>query len=401
MMLILGILLIPLSIYIVLKERDYKTTDKERNILDIKLFLISVLFIVVTFIINKEPFVFDIETGRDYLLYTLLLFIFTPFLWINLGHFVYKLTKRKRIKKNAKVKNKSEYIYYRDILDKLSPGLLMYIRSFEVDTKKAISSTILKLKLNKNIKEEKNKFTIVNKNGLNESEKMVLSLLDGYAFDEKKYKETLREEALNAGFIKNNNFGIFIKIIKLIFLIIIPVFNTILSIKFDTYVYDNYKVYVYDHKRYVLVGDKIGDIHFDHPKNYNDYYNGYVKELGSNFYDKSLIRANLYSNKKVKKTVIMQTVDALYASLSIILDIIFIYLVIEELVYIKRKFKRTKKGVEIINKSYALKNFLRDFSDLKNKNEKDLILWEYYLVYSVALGINEKIDDELINKYIN
>jgi len=69
MMLILGILLIPLSIYIVLKERDYKTTDKEKNILDIKLFLISVLFIVVTFIINKEPFVFDIETGRDYLLY--------------------------------------------------------------------------------------------------------------------------------------------------------------------------------------------------------------------------------------------------------------------------------------------------------------------------------------------
>ena len=96
----------------------------------------------------------------------------------------------------------------------------------------------------------------------------------------------------------------------------------------------------------------------------------------------------------------MQALDAIYVMSAMLLDIVFIYLIIEELVYIKRKYKRTRKGIDIINKSYALRNFLKDFSDIQNKSEKDLILWEYYLVYSVALGVNEKINDKLIDKYI-
>ena len=96
----------------------------------------------------------------------------------------------------------------------------------------------------------------------------------------------------------------------------------------------------------------------------------------------------------------MQSVDAIYVMSAMILDIVFIYLIIEELVYIRRKYKRTRKGIDIINKSYALRNFLKDFSDIKTKKEEDLILWEYYLVYSVALGVNEKINDKLIEKYL-
>ena len=34
------------------------------------------------------------------------------------------------------------------------------------------------------------------------------------------------------------------------------------------------------------------------------------------------------------------------------------------------------------------------------RNNDELILWEYYLVYSVALGVNNKIENEIIEKYL-
>ena len=134
MMLLFGLCLIPVSVWVLVKERDFKTTEKQKTLLDLGLFGISVLFIYLTFLVNKEPFTFEIESGRDYLLYTALIFLFTPFLWINFGHFLFGVTKRLRIRKNAKIKDKEQFIYYRDTLDKLSEILLpkfgLYSKSF-------------------------------------------------------------------------------------------------------------------------------------------------------------------------------------------------------------------------------------------------------------------------------
>ena len=96
----------------------------------------------------------------------------------------------------------------------------------------------------------------------------------------------------------------------------------------------------------------------------------------------------------------MQSLDGIVFTAIFITDILAIYLLIEQLVYIKHNYKRTRKGVDVINKSYAFKNFLKDFSIIDKRNEKELIMWEYYLVYAVALGVNEKINDKVINKYI-
>ena len=400
MMLLIGLFIIPFSAYLINEAKNYKTTVKKRRLINISIVLISILFIYITFLVNQQPFKFDIESGRDYLLYTFVIFIFTPLLWINLGYFVFGVTKQFRIRKNAKAKSKDEYLYYRETLNKLSPGLLMYIRSLDVDVKKAISSSILKLKLTKNIIEKKNGFEVIKTDNLLESEKMIIDLIQNNHFNDKKYIEVLRKESVENGYIRKNFGNLFIRIIKIIFTILIPVIATIESIKFDSYVYDNYKTYIYEGKRYVLIGDEIGDIHFDHPDNYEDYYHGYVKELKSEFYDKSLVRANMYSNKIVKKTMIMQSLDGMVFTAIFITDILAIYLLIEQLIYIKHNYKRTRKGVDIINKSYAFKNFLKDFSIISKRNEKELIMWEYYLVYAVALGVNEKINDKVINKYI-
>lgn len=38
---------------------------------------------------------------------------------------------------------------------------------------------------------------------------------------------------------------------------------------------------------------------------------------------------------------------------------------------------------------------------IKNRTEKELILWEYYLIYAVVLNVNVKIKDEIIEKYVS
>ena len=79
---------------------------------------------------------------------------------------------------------------------------------------------------------------------------------------------------------------------------------------------------------------------------------------------------------------------------------IAIYLVIEQLVFINKNYRRTAKGTELLNKAYALKNYLKDYSIINERKEEEIVLWEYYLVYATLLNVNEEIQDEVIQKYI-
>lgn len=67
---------------------------------------------------------------------------------------------------------------------------------------------------------------------------------------------------------------------------------------------------------------------------------------------------------------------------------------------IAKNYRRTAKGRELVNKAYALKNYLEDFSMIRERKEEELALWEYYLIYAVALGVNEDLDDEVMDKYV-
>lgn len=402
MMLILGLFIIPISIFIIYKIKDIKTKHNTKLLLNILLFVISSLFIVVTFLVNKEPFKFEIQTKDDYFIYTAIIFMFTPFLWIDFFHHIGYLFKNLRIKKNAKIKDKYLYKYYRDDLNKLSPSLLMFIRNFELDDKKAISSTILKLKLTGVIEEKSGEFKIVKeKRNLLDSEKMITNLISKKTFDIKLYENQVRDEALKYGYLKKSLKNIFLKIPKLILTILIPIVIVILSVNFDNYVFSKYKFYVKDGNRYILIDDDIGDIHFDSPENIDDYYHGYIKEENRSFYDKSLINTKKFNYPIVKEAMLYHTLDLIITCIALGISFVAVYKLIEQLIFIKRNYIRTGKGTDILNKSYALKNFLEDFSDIKNKKEEELILWEYYLVYATALGVNIKINDKLIEKYVN
>lgn len=60
----------------------------------------------------------------------------------------------------------------------------------------------------------------------------------------------------------------------------------------------------------------------------------------------------------------------------------------------------TDEGKMIRNKILALKNFINDYSFLKDKHFEDYILWGEYLCYAIALGICRKIEDIAENSNI-
>ena len=62
------------------------------------------------------------------------------------------------------------------------------------------------------------------------------------------------------------------------------------------------------------------------------------------------------------------------------------------------RYKRTKKGTELLGQIYGLKNFLKDFSNIKNKKLEDVYLQEHYLVYALVFNINTTVDDEVLKR---
>lgn len=52
---------------------------------------------------------------------------------------------------------------------------------------------------------------------------------------------------------------------------------------------------------------------------------------------------------------------------------------------------RTDKGEEVNEKLEGLKNYIKDYSNLDEKKENDLTLWEDYLIYSVIFDQNTEI----------
>ena len=70
--------------------------------------------------------------------------------------------------------------------------------------------------------------------------------------------------------------------------------------------------------------------------------------------------------------------------------------------YIKNKgklYKRTSKGRELNQKLEGLKNYLKDYSLMNEREAKEIELWDDYLIYSVMFGHNKKIIEEY-EKYI-
>lgn len=406
MLLVIELCLCLPAILIILKLKEINLSKKERKIYNAILIGLAIIYIILCLTLQIEPFNFDdISRGSDYLLAFVVVFIFSPFLWITTGYYLNKLFKCLRVSKNKKLKSKTEYNYYRDDLDKISPNIIMFTSMMDIDFKKSIAASLLKLKLTGYLIDNNSTLKCTNKkeDNLTESEKMILESIKTQTLDEKKYKKVIEEEAIKNKYIKKNKNHKFIKILKIIITACIPVLLITFSTRFDKYVYQNYKTYLYKGVRYVSVENgEIGDIHYGNVENIDDYYHGVIVENGKKitFYDKALIKASKMENSIVRKTILLQELDGVILFASIILSFVVLISIIEQIIYFNKNYIRTMKGTELLTKAYALKNFLEDFSIIKERNEEEIVLWEYYLIYAVVLGVNVKITDKLIEKYV-
>ena len=406
-MIIFGLLLCAVSIPMVIALNSYDITKKKKRLLHFLMFLISVVYVFLSFSLKIEPYVFeDIDGASDYLIYFSIIFMTSPFLWVNLYYLCRKIFKSIRVYKNSKIKTKEQFHYYRDDLEKVSPGIVAFTYNLENDIRKSVVATILKLKLSGFIQEKDGKICKTNKNedSLLMSEKMVLSSLKTEKIDTKKYAEVIRNESISMGFVRKNHGGIVLKVIKILVTIIIPIVLLKTSTAFDKYVFDKYKIYTYDGKSYVSVENgEIGDIHFGSVENIDDYYHGVVNENGKEiiFYDKALIRMNKYEDSFILIANVLHILNVIFLTLSVILLFVFIFLAAEQIIYFNKKYIRTIKGNDLLNKAHALKNYLKDFSIIDKRTEEELVLWEYYLIYAVILGVNVEINDKIIEKYFN
>jgi uncharacterized membrane protein len=55
-----------------------------------------------------------------------------------------------------------------------------------------------------------------------------------------------------------------------------------------------------------------------------------------------------------------------------------------------------KKAMELNEKMNGLKNFLKDFSILHERNSEELKIWKDYLIYSVVFEQNEEVKKEIL-----
>ncbi len=411
MLLCIGLLFIPVVYFIIYKANSITTGKKSRILLNFLLILIAVLFILFCWISKAEPFnleqhyslMYMIYSG-EYILYSGLVFMFTPFMWMILLNFCRNLLRSIRIRKNAIVKRNEEFLYYRGELDHVSPGVLMFVSGLELDMRKSIAATILKLKLSGYIQQKEGLFIFTGKKEteLLESESMVLRLIQNHNFDKALYKKTIETEALGNRYVTLNHGGTVMRIIKMFLAVCIPILVFLFSLWLDNYAHKNYRVYpANDGYTYIYLADReeIENLYNNELEDISDYYHRPMYD-GSWDYNYSEIRADKFQYSVVKKAFILNMLGTFLVGFLWIFILIGGYLFIIQICYFHKNYTRTIKGKRLLNKAYALKNYLKDYSLIQDKTEDELVLWEYYLIYAVALDVNKNLADNIVERYL-
>ena len=259
-------------------------------------------------------------------------------------YFSYKIANKKFKNDKLSIKDfEKNKTYYRDLLNNYSPSELSYIDNFKFEKNICMVASLLSLKLKKIIDFKDNNIIILkDEENISNNEKYILSnIYEGKlcSVNEETFLLKTQQDCIDKGLLNKAGNSYKKKVLKYVLIFVIFIF----IVCFSFYMY----------------------------------------------YNKQIFSVQLISR--------------------LILFVLFIiYSVIAFSIFISTYYNlnrnndlvRTTNGEVINEKLEGLKNFLKDFSKVSDKNEDYLILLEDYLIYSVIFEQNTLIVKNIFEKYI-
>ena len=239
-------------------------------------------------------------------------------------------------------------IYYRELLDGVSPATISILDNLEMEERKDLSAGLLKLILSGHLVIENNILKVTDKStkGLSSSQMRLYRLISDGSFTKQDYSNWKKEcynEAVNTRLVKKNLSGeeAFTKIMSRWMTIVI----IILVIHFT-----------------------LGDLQYE-----------FAKTMPSFLF----ILLELMSFVTVACMVI--------APIYLILHLVWYYA-------FRHDYGRTYLGNKEKDRIEGLKRFIKDYSLLDQKSKEEVVLWDDYLIYAVLFENNTKIINDLCQK---
>jgi hypothetical protein len=328
-------LIIPIFIY----KNLFNNFEKNKSFV-YKVIFISDYFGIILFIsafkvvsfengLNFYDFI-NVYSRNIIVFYIILIMLILNVLAPTLG-MKYAIKKRISEKVDINVYNKNKD-YYREIIEKYSPGEINYIYNFSLSNN-TIVGILLDLELKKKIIINNYNIEILNNdnNNLNYSEQYIFKLLSENKLKYINYMELedyVIKDCINDKLLINNN-----KYIKL----------------------KNTKK-VYNLLKYILL---------------------------------ILLIVIVLSKKSL----------LLICLITFLLLFIMTYYFTYANSLLNNEYICSDMANELNYKLNGLKNFLNDFGNIKNKTNKELILWDEYLIYSVIFEININLINKMSKKF--
>ncbi len=304
--------------------------------------ILSLLFTALNGTVEKE--LNYISTTKDGLFYVIVLVICAlPTLLGSLAlYFGIRYTIKKTEKNNLTYNASKDISYYRDVLNDLTPFEVSILANLNIEEKKDITATILWCQQKKYIDIQNQKIVFYDNIDITEKDKSFINFLKtndkGYL---EAYKNMVYDDLKAKKYIVENGYNLnpMKYVIKNIIIIVLLYLFIICLILFNVFVVKN-----------VIIEDIVDLV--------------------------IIIMVLVITYKRGKSLIIGYTNR-------------------------KSKFCRTKLGEEKTTYIHALQNFIHDFSNLKDYDREQVVLWEDFLIYAIILEENDKIIEEVTSLFYN
>lgn len=280
---------------------------------------------------------------------------------------------KKQMIQNNTFQTVSDFEYYRDKLEGLSPGAISLISDLKIEQKKDVAASILKYKEMGVLKEIDGRYVAENleQAQLRESDTYLINGLVNNTFSvetDGQWRHLVEEETIKDGYIakigswgqKKGCSGCAITLLFQIVLFIVAFWLC-------------FRVMDGSSGFQQILDRAIESENDEELLNYICGYPQYYPMLAQMFFALILL------------------VIALFSPLAVVAGVVGTALNM-------KMIRRTAHGNEMAECIYGMKNFIHDYSNLSQADQEQVVLWDDYLIYAVVLEENQQIVAEIMER---